>query len=502
MKRMGSSNSSRSLAEERQSDEIVKPFWRLVTEYIDELFGLRQSKPVVLSSTSDTIGIGRPLYMDMIKRVYPKESVHCNRGENDDDGQSQELSKTTKEAPDESSVSVATSRRLLSDHHRTGNDSLGSSCVGLDELRRRGVTVIQCHNTPRQLPPPPPTEDDDIAASTDSTRSSLGPPDNTTHEEVVVPPPADSSYKAQFSRKQTKCSRTVAVMPENHFPYSIQDSRHWNKTIVLTETGSRVAWTTRREVHSLRMQHWSDARLERSTAVHPPDASCDTMGREFAGSNLRTVCSGQRPQETSIDGAIEDSRRQYTRSELLECLPDEEHQPHCGRPSASEHVIPGSSEHQRTHPEKRHPIVTNILVMLGAETKDNKVSDAEQRVPNTTLQTTTNHAKQNIRTRLFETSSPRTEDTMALSPHSTELRSTGVTQVSSHIGVPEIVCPLNTMRELCKTRSTAPDDRIQRSHHSETPTSKTMRPLPRKVPQHIGRTSTAELVRFLSFIYT
>ena len=494
---MGSSNSSRSLTEERHSDEIVKPFWRIVTGYIDELFGLRQSEPVVLSSNSDTIGIGRPLYMDRIKRVWPSESVHCNQG----DGQSEELSNTTKEAPDESHVSVATSRRLLSDQH-TGSESPGSSCVGLDELRRRGVTMIQCHDTPRPLPPPPPTEDDDIAASKDSVCSSLGPPDNTTHEDVVVPPAADGSSKAQFSRKPTKCRRNVAVMPENHFPYSIQDSRHWNKTIVLTENGSRVAWTTRREVHSIRMQRCSDARLDRSTAVHPPDASCDTMGREFAGSNLRTVCSGQRPQETSIDGSIEDSRRQYTRSELLECLPDEEHQHHCGRPSASEHVIPGSSEHQRTHPEKRHPIVTNILVMLGAETKDNKVSDAEQRVPNTTLQTTTNHAKQNIRTRLFETSSPRTEDTMALSPHSTELRSTGVTQVSSHIGVPEIVCPLNTMRELCKTRSTAPDDRIQRSHHSETPTSKTMRPLPRKVPQHIGRTSTAELVRFLSFIYT
>ena len=498
---MGSSNSSRSLTEERQSDEIVKPFWRLVTGYIDELCGLRQSKPVVLSSTSDTIGIGRPLYMDRIKRVWPRESVHCNSGESDDDGQSKELSKTTKEAPDESNVSVATSRRLLSDH-RTRNESPGSSRVWLDELRRRGVTIIQCHDTPRPLPPPPPGEDDDIAASTDSMCSSLGPSDNTTHEEVVVPPAADSSSKAQLSRKPTKCRRNVAVMPENHFPYSIQDSRHWNKTIVLTATGSRVAWTTRREVHSLRMQRCSETRLEISTAVHPPDTSCDTMGSKFAGNNLHTVWRGQRLHETSSGDSIEDSRRQDTKGELIEYQLDDKHQTHCG--TTSEHVIPGSSGHQRTHTEKRHPIVTNILVMLGAETKDNKVSDAEQRVPNITLQTTTNHAKHNHGTRLFETSSHRTEDTMTISPRSTELRSTGFTHASSYSGVPEIgrQCPLNTMSELCNTRSAAPDDRIQRTHHSETPTSKTIRPLQRKVPQHIGRKSTADLVRILSFIYT
>ena len=506
MKRMGSANSSGSLTQDRQSDEVVKPFWRIITGYIDELFRLRQSEPVVLSSTSDTIGIGRPLYTDRMKRVWPRESVYENRGESDD-GESNDQVKITKEAtsvPHEDNVSVATSRRLLSEHS-TITESPGSSCVTLDELRRRGVTMIQCHDMPRPLPPPP-TEDGDIATSSDSTCSSLGPHDATMHEELVQSdmkdssPSAgytgecaevgDSSSTAQYSHKQIKCRRNV-VRPENHFPYSIQDSRHWNKTIVLTESGSRVAWTTRRVVHSLRMQRCGEPTLKRSTAIHPADISCDVIGN-----TPDTVNISQRLPDPNSRDSIEDSRPQDTRNELICCQLDEKHRTHSG--TTSEYVLPGSSELQRTHTQKRHPIVSNILSMLGAETQDNKVSDAEQNAPNATLQTTTNIAKNNLRTRLFETSSPREEDTIAIYPHS-ELRSTSFKHVSSCSSVPEAVChgTLSTVSERCKTRPTAPGDRIQIIQHTETPTGKTTRHLRRKVPLQIGRKTTADLVRFL-----
>ena len=557
---MGAVNSSRSGNKEYQSDETVKPLWDRVATYLGELFGIRQTVPLVFSSTSDTIGIGRPLYTDRIKRMWPRESVNKNRDDDNGGGDDEWVNIKEKAVPDENSVSVAT-RRHPPPEHRRGRELPGPGDI-LEKLRRRGVPIIQCCKTPRPLPPPP-GQEADIANSTDSTCSSLSAPDTATRKDRPLPSesetataeeqpemnyPGSGTHSGHESMARNsenaevaasaprgdvpsaQCKdhrrrpRQNAVNPENQVQYSFQDLRHWNKKLVLTAAGSRVDWSAQREQHARQLQRCDDPRLKKPAVINSAETASgsanDTFGNTSACDNLDTNedIGGRHQRPLSLPSSfdhIEDTGqiRQDTRSELLPCRLDEKHRT-CG--TVSESVLPGARCHQRTYDSRRHPIVSNILLMLGADTKigdlsgvDHIVGKAGQTLRNPEYNkhedkpyTSTSHGKSGLETNLFETNSSQLqkpannslirEDVIARHRQS-DLHSTSFVQATTHSSVPETVyrSPVSAMYARGGTPPNTTDDRAQRA------TGDRIRQQRRNLPMYIGRESTADWVRSL-----
>ena len=397
---MGPASSSRSGMRKKRSDDTMKTFWERIATYLGCVFGKRPHGPRVSSSKSDTIGIGRPFYTDTIKRTGWEDRNYKKR---DDDGDC---------AGDERVGSI--------DESAAGSDENTSGAAGvtshyeshqpgdvLKDLKRRGVPIQQC--SPRPLPPSPIQQQANVATSTDSTCPNHGPPDSTMQEERHAPDigreeestgtdAVNTEYRsvpgqesgAGATKKTTVVSKTRgkqqrrarnrnSVEPQQQFQYSIEDLRHWNKTVVLTATGSRVDWSTQRKRHSQQMQLCDKPRRKSHPVVPSVEevsgSASDALGNVSTGYsiNKNKDFGGRRHKLRSLAGSLEhihDNRpmRQDTRSELLHCQLDETHET-CG--TVSECVVPGFLYPQATNSDisKRHPIVSNILKMLDVNTQ-------------------------------------------------------------------------------------------------------------------------------------
>ena len=405
---MGPASSSRSGMRKKRSDETVKPFWKRVATYLGGVFGKRPRGPRVSSSKSDTIGIGRPFYTDTIKRTG-WEDRNFEKRDDDGDGAGDERGWTIGEPA------------AGSGENTSGEASVTSHCEShqpgdvLKDLKRRGVPIQHC--SPRPLPPPPRQQQANVATSTDSMCPSHGRPDSTMQEErhppdigreeqsigtdvintesrsvpgkesmvgakekttVAVPPPRGVVSKTR-GKQQRRTRNRNSVDPQQQFKYSIQDLRHWNKTLVLTATGSREDWSTQRKRHSQQMQLCDKPKRKTHPVVPSVEevsgSASDTLGNISMGYSLdkNKELGGRRHMLRLLPGSIEHIQinrpmRQDTRSELLHCQLDEHHET-CG--TMSECVVPGFLYHQATNSDisKRHPIVSNILKMLDANTQ-------------------------------------------------------------------------------------------------------------------------------------
>ena len=379
---MGPASSSRSGMRKKRSDDTMKPFWRRVSTYLGGVFGKRTHGPRVSSSRSDTIGIGRPFYTDTIKRPGWEDGNYKKR-DVDGDGAGDERVGTIGEpaAGSDEITSGAAGATSHCESHQPGDV--------LKDLKRRGVPVQHC--SPRPLPPPPRQQQTNVATSTDLDerhppdigrgKQSIGTGAVNAEQESMVraeSPPRDVVSKAR-GKQQRRARNRNSVEPQQQFQYSIQDLRHWNKTVVLTATGSRVDWSTQRKRHSQQMQLCDKPKRK----THPVAPSVEevsgsasvTLGNISMGYSLdkNKDLGRRRHRLRSLAGSLEHVHvnrplRQDTRSELLHCQLGEKHET-CG--TMSECVVPGLLYQRATNSDtsKRHPIVSNILKMLDGNTQ-------------------------------------------------------------------------------------------------------------------------------------